>query len=49
MTEILKPFGTVKLKQSFHEERAKSLEKFVLLLWKSDFDDFLQITGNKCI
>ena len=37
------------LKQSFYEKRAKSLEKFFLQLWKSDFDDFLQITGNKCI
>ena len=31
------------LKQSFYEKRAKSLEKFFLQLWKSDFDDFLQI------
>ena len=37
------------VKQSFYEKRAKSLEKFFLQLWKSDFDDFLQITGNKCI
>ena len=37
------------LKQSFCEKRAKSLEKFFLQLWKSDFHDFLQITGNKCI
>ena len=35
-------------KQSFYEERTKSLEKFFLQLWKSDFDDFLQTTGNKC-
>ena len=25
------------------------MKKFFLQLWKSDFDDFLQITGNKCI
>ena len=31
------------------QKRAKSLEKFVLQLWKSDFRDFLQIKGNKCI
>ena len=51
---MLKPFSTAKLfikilKQSFHEKRAKSLEKFFLQLWKSDFDDFLQIAGNKFI
>ena len=37
------------LKQSFYKRRAKSLDKFFLQLWKSDFDDFLQITGNKWI
>ena len=36
-------------KQSFYEKRAKSLEEFFLQLWKSDFDDLLQITGNKYI
>ena len=40
---------TLILKQSFYEKRAKSLEKFFLQLWKSDFRDFPQITGNKCI
>ena len=35
--------------ESLYEKRAKSLENFFLQLWKSDFDDFLQITGNKCI
>ena len=30
-------------------KRAKSLKKFFLQLWKSVSDDFLQITGNKCI
>ena len=33
----------------FYEKRANSLENFFLQLWKSDFDNFLQITGNKCI
>ena len=35
--------------QSFYEKRAKSLEKFFPQLWKSDFDDFFQIAGNKCM
>ena len=39
----------INLKQPFYEKRAKSLEKFFVQLWKSDFDDYLQITGNKCI
>ena len=35
--------------ESFYKKRAKSLENFFLQLWKSDFADFLQIKGNKCI
>ena len=32
--------------KSFYE---KIVGEFFFQLWKSDFDDFLQITGNKCI
>ena len=30
-------------------KKSEIVEEFFLQLWKSDFDDFLQITGNKCI
>ena len=32
----------------FHK-KSEIVGEFFLQLWKSDFDDFLQITGNKCI
>ena len=34
--------------QSFHEKRAKSLEKVFLQLWKCNLFDFIEISGNIC-
>ena len=47
--ENVPPPSLNRVKQSFYGKKAKSLQKSFFQLWKSDFDDFLQMTGNKCI